>query len=258
MLVLPFLSAAALLRLPAGPLFTALVLVFALFLLRAPLIVLARQQWVWRDLHEETQPARSAVLLFGVTASLAAIPILLGLPRSVWPVAIACAAAATGLMAVSIWLAIRNKHHSILFQAVGSVGLAASSLTVALAAGNTIPFAIWLLWAGSALHGVAAIPIVHARLALRRRQSPSLWKAGAGIVLTAAAAAATAVAAGSGGPFQGITTALVFSTIAHTGEWLAIRSPRAPETRLTHLGLRLMSVSILFTVILYFGVAALL
>lgn len=252
MLFLPFVAAAALLRLAAGPLFAALVLVLALFLLRAPLIVLARQKWVWRDLREETAPARSATLLLAVIASFAGITILLELPRAVWPVAAACGAAASGLMIISIWLAVRNKHHSVLFQAIGSVGLAASSLTVALAAGRPIPLAIWIVWAGSALHGVAAIPIVHARLALRRRQTPNLPRAGAGIAATAAAAAGTVLA---GAEYQGVTTALIFSALAHSGEWLALRSPRT--FRLTRLGFRLMATSLLFTLILYFGAAAL-
>lgn len=255
MLVLPLVAAAALMRLHPGPMVIALLLVLSLFLLRAPLIILARQRWVWRDAHEETALARGATLLLAVTASFAAIHILVDLPRAVWPAAIACGIGAFVLMAISVWLAVRNRQHSMLFQTVGSIGLAGSCLAVALAAGQAIPIAIWLLWGASALHGITAIPIVHARLDLRRgRQTPNLLRAGVGVAATALAAAAITLA---GAVYQGVTTALVFSALVHCSEWLALRLPKARETKLTHVGLRLMTASILFTVVLFFGLRSL-
>ena len=144
----------------------AFLLVLTLFLMREPLIIIARQQWVWRDEHEETALARRFALALGVLAMLTAA---VAIPRIAWPLALACGAGAAALMAISILLAVRNRQHSVLFQTIGSVGLASSSLVAALTSG-TIPGWTWLLWGASALHGASAIPLVHARLALRRRE----------------------------------------------------------------------------------------
>lgn len=158
MLALPFLATAALLHPSPARLLAAFALVLALLLLREPLIILARQRWVWRDTHEETAAARHFALAMGVVAILAAVA---AIPGGAWPVALVCGLGAGGLMAVSILLAVRNRQHSVLFQVIGSVGLAGSSLAAALASG-AIPGWVWLLWAASALHGAAAIPLVHA------------------------------------------------------------------------------------------------
>lgn len=259
MLALPFLSAAFLLRPPASRLIPAFVLVLVVFLLREPLIILARQRWVWRDEHAETGLARKAVWALGVVALGQAAWLAREVPREVWPAAIGLGAAAAALMGVSIWLAVRNRQHSALFQAIGSVGLAGSAMGVALASAMpgqraAVPWAIAILWGAFALHGVAAIPIVHARLAMRRRQIPNLMLAGTGVAATFTAFLAAAAA---GGRYGGVATALLFSGIAHLAEWLGLRSPRVPETKLTHLGLRLMSGSILFAVLLTFAVRSL-
>ena len=142
MLVLPFFASAALLHPSPMRLIAAFVLVMALFLLREPLIVLARQRWVWRTQHEETAPAGRFALGLGVMAIAGAAG---AIPASAWPVALACGLAAAKLMAASTYLAVCNRQHSMLFQALGSIGLAGSSLAAALVSGS-IPRWTWLLW----------------------------------------------------------------------------------------------------------------
>ena len=239
MLLLPFLATALLLHPAPLRLIAALVWVMALFLVREPLIILARQQWVWKMPHEETGPARRWVIALGLTIALAgagAIP-----ASAIWPVAAACGFGATALMAASIWLAVRNRQHSVPFQVLGSIGLAGSSLAAALASG-AIPGWAWLLWAASALHGAAAIPLVHARLAMRRRQTPNLLLAASGVAITFAGALAATP--------SWLAVALLFSGMVHLGEWFSLRSPGAAQAPLTRLGLRLMASSICFTVLL--------
>lgn len=238
MLLLPFLATAALLHPAPVRLLAAFVLILSLFLVREPLIILARQWWIWRTPHEEARAAARAVPILLAVASASAWA---AIPRHLWNLAAACGAASAALMATSITLAIRNRQHSVAFQALGSVGLAASCLAAALAAGD-VPRWVWILWAASALHGISAIPIVHARIALRRKQTPRLALAGLGVLATFVAAAAALP--------HPLSAALAFSGLAHFGEWLALRSPAAAQARLTQLGLRLMATSILFTALL--------
>lgn len=238
MLTLPFLAAVYLLRPDPLRAAAAFIAVMALFLVREPLIVLARQRWVWRTPHEESAAARRWLL---VLAPVLAAAGWVAIPRQAWGLAAAMGAGAAVLMAASIALAVRNRQHSALFQAIGSIGLAASSL----AAGLTQPplaASAWIVWAASALHGVSAIPVVHARLAMRRRQAPNLAPAAIGAL--AALAAAAASAPGS------LSLPLGFSGLVHAAEWLALRSPGAPQAKLARLGLRLMAESILFTLLL--------
>ncbi len=243
MLLLPFLATATLLHPSPLRLFAAFLLVLALFLMREPLIIIARQHWVWRDEHVETARARRFALALGVLTMLTAA---VAIPRIAWPLGLACGAGAAALMAISILLAVRNRQHSVLFQTIGSVGLASSSLVAALTSG-TIPGWTWLLWGASALHGASAIPLVHARLALRRRQRPNLALAGAGVILTLAASAAAMPSL--------LGAALLFSAAVHMAEWLSLRSPTAGQAPLTRLGLRLMAASICFTILLGWSLA---
>ena len=243
MLLLPFLATAALLHPSPKRLVAAFLLGLARVLMREPLIILARQQWVWRDEHEETTSARRFALALGVLAMFTAAA---AIPRNAWPLALTSGAGAAALMTISILLAVRNRQHSILFQTIGSVGLASSSLVAALASG-TIPGWAWLLWGASALHGATAIPLVHARLALRRRQRPNLALAGVGVILTLAASGAAMPSL--------LGAALLFSAVVHMAEWLSLRSPTAGQAPLTRLGLRLMAASVCFTILLGWSLA---
>jgi len=243
MLILPFLATAVLLHPAPGRLLAAFVLVPALFLLREPLIVLARQRWIWRTPHEEARAAARALPGLGVVAAAAAY---VAIPLPLWTLAGACGAAAASLMAAPVVLAVRNWQYSVAFQALGSAGLAASCLAAAMAAGE-VPRWVWILWAASAFHGISAIPIVHARIALRRKQDPALAVAGLGVLATLAAAAAALPHAMSG--------ALAFSGFAYLGEWLSLRSPATAQAKLTQLGLRLMATSIVFTALLAWAFA---
>jgi hypothetical protein len=243
MVMLPFLATAFLLHPAPARLLAAFLVVMALFLLREPLIVLARQRWVWRDAHAETGQARRFALGLSVLAILAA---LAAIPREAWPLALVCGAGAAVLMGVSIILAVRNRQHSVPFQVIGAVGLAGSSLAAALASGG-VPGWAWLLWGASSLHGAAAIPLVHARLALRRRQSPDLGRAAIGVILTLAASAAAMP--------SWLGVALLVSSLAHLAEWASLLLPGAGQASLSRLGVRLMAGSVCFTILLAWSLA---
>lgn len=238
MLLLPYAAAVWLVAPHPGRAAAAFVLVMTLFLVREPLIVLARQRWVWRTPHAESRSARQWLL---VLAPLMAVSTLVAIPPLAWPMAAAFGSGASLLMAASIALAVRNRQHSALFQAAGSTGLAASSLAVALTT-PPVDISAWIVWGASALHGISAIPVVHARLAMRRRQTPSLAAAAAGAAITLAIAAALFPAR--------LSMALAFSGAVHVCEWASLRSPGAAQAPLALLGLRLMTESIVFTAIL--------
>lgn len=164
LLLQPFLAGAFLagrwawLLLPA---FGAILLGFAL---RESLVIPAHQAFVWRDRNQLTPKA-----FRWLVCELAGLAACFSLLAAQVPPAILAAFAAVGaaLTPLAVWVTIRNRQRSQLFQAASAVALGSTSLlAVALSVGSLSGWA-WVLWAILSLHAVAAILVVHARLELR-------------------------------------------------------------------------------------------
>lgn len=164
MLLTPFFAAAILLRQLYWPELAALVAILCAFAIKDPLVVLARQRWVWKQEHPETTAAkRSAVIRFLLLAGSGAVLLVVRDWRPFVP--LFAGAAAFTLLAVMI--TVRNRQRSEWFQVASVVALTSTCLMVCLAAVGTIPEWCWLLWLLSALQATAGIFVVHARLDAR-------------------------------------------------------------------------------------------
>jgi hypothetical protein len=165
MLLFPLVSAMILSGRWRWHLVAAAAAALAVFLLREPLLVMARQRYIWQDVRPETAAAWRSLLVFG--ALLAASGAwLLALAPLAWLAALGLVAAA--LTAVSIYAALHNLQRSPLLQIAGSIGLTASALLPYLAAGRVPDEALFLLMGAHMIHGAGSVLVVHARLEAAR------------------------------------------------------------------------------------------
>jgi hypothetical protein len=137
---------------------------FAALAAKDPMVVIARQRFVWKQPHPETAAAIRWFAGWSVMLAVSGIVLL-----AAWPLA---ATAALGLgVGVFSFLAIainvRNKQRSTLFQVASAFALTSSSLAMSLSATRTIPAWCWMLWPLLALQATAGILVVHARLDAR-------------------------------------------------------------------------------------------
>jgi hypothetical protein len=238
LLLQPFAFAAILARRWEWPMLAALGLVLAGFVMREPLIVLARQRWVWRERKPESATAWRclawevplAAVLWVVLASR--VPIL--------PLA-ALTGVALGVTMLAVWLTVRNQQRSIALQLISSAGLSTTCLLAALVALGRIPDWAWWLWALLTAHAAGAILVVRARLEARAGSGSSvrrkaLWYQ----AITAGAALAVAV---SDRPMA--AAALAFSVLVCLWELARLRKPEALTEPLKQVGWRTLGASLI-------------
>jgi hypothetical protein len=243
LLLQAFLAGALLAREASLLLLPALALAVLGFLLKEPLILFVRHRFVWRRATPESRAALRGFVL----EALAALACLALLYPWVEKTALA-GLAGLGLLigAVAVWLTATNRQRSMHLQWVSAAGLCAASLLAVLAATGGIPAWAWILWALLAAHGVASIPIVHARLELRARAATADGlRRSALFVQGGSLAAALAVL-----PFwPPATLPLVFSAVANFAELHRLRAPGALREPMRRVGFRLLGISLVHTAI---------
>lgn len=219
----------------------ALGLVLLGFLLRAPLIVIARHRWVWRRYGPAQRAAQRWVVieLGGVIACL----VLLARSTALLPL-LGLAAVAGFLTAASVWVTIRNRQRSIPFQLVSAGGLSTTAMLAALVGTGGVPGWAWWLWGIFAAHAMASILVVHARLksraALRGGGSAGTRKSTfAAQMLQLAAAAAVAMADWR------LAAPLIGSAMANGAELWRLQSPVHLQEPLTRVGYRMLAAALL-------------
>jgi hypothetical protein len=237
LLLQPFLAGAILTRQWDWLLLPALGLVLFGFLLREPLTVLARQQFVWRDRNPQTAVAARwlAVEAAGALACLLALAAFRPLP---WLLTLSILAIA--LTALAVTLTIRNLQRSILLQIVSAAGLGTTALLAIFAVTGRVPLWGWQLWAILTLHGAVSILAVHTRLkqktAARKGTPPPI----SGLVFFAPAAQVLAAAL-----LPVAMLPLLFSAGVHSWELCRLRDPETLQEPLVRVGFRALGVSIL-------------
>jgi hypothetical protein len=233
LLLQPFVAGAILGRRWDWLLIPALAAVLLSFVIREPLITLARQRWVWRDRKPDSGIALRC-LAWQIPVLLATgILLVLFLP---WQPLALMAALGAAMTLLSVHLTLRNRQRSIAFQMFSSAGLSATVLLAALIATRQIPAWSWVAWALLTLHGLASIFVVHARLDARSGSRSGLARLAAwwqGAQLIAAAALASA-----------LSFPIVFSAIVNLAELWRLRSPQALKEKLTHVGFRTLAYAI--------------
>jgi hypothetical protein len=247
MLLQPFAAAAILARQWGFEIAAGLIAVLLVFFLREPLLVLARQRWLWRDPHPESAIARRCLLWQVPALGLLGYVLLARLPAA--PV-LALGGTAGLLTVVAVWAALRNRQRAIWLQVVGAFALSTTSLLAALTAVGTIPPWSVRLWLLLSLHSAAAIFVVHARLAARlsaKTGAPpeaAAKKAIAVQLIQLAFAAAVAILA-----IPALAIPIVASAVLLLIEAVRLRRPDALNEPLRRVGFRMLAIAILHTVV---------
>lgn len=164
MLLTPFFAAAILLRHVYWQEAVALLAIVITFAVKDPLIVLARQRWVWKQEHPETRAARQSATF--ELALLAVCGIALALTRD-WRAFAVLFLAAAAFTALAVHRTVHNRQRSVAFQLLSAAALTSSSIAAVLSGAGYIPNWCWLLWGLSTLQATAGIFVVHARLDAR-------------------------------------------------------------------------------------------
>ncbi|MCC6292513.1 MAG: YwiC-like family protein [Bryobacterales bacterium] len=229
----------------------ALAAAAAMFLVREPLVVLARQRWLWRDAKPETPVARRWV------ATLAPVMAACGVAMAArWRLSwvIAFGAGAVAMTAYAVWMTLQNRQRSVGLQIISAFGLTSTGMAVAMSLENTVPqWAVWL-WLLSAAQAAAGILVVHARLEARiaakakRAESPVYMRAA---WVMQAAMAALGVAAWWVSPLA--AAAMLLPAAVHAYELKTIRTEEAMATPLRTIGFRAMGLSIAVSLLLIAG-----
>jgi hypothetical protein len=237
LLLQPFVCAAILARRWQWTLLAAAGLALVGFIIREPLVVLARQKWVWREKKPETEAAWRC-LAWQIPAALSLWTLL------AWRVPAAPLAwlsgAALAVTAIAVWMTVKNRQRSVSLQVASSIGLGATAPLAALAATGGIPAWAWWLWGLLSVHGACSILVVRARLEARAGAGLTMWRRAAGAL---AAAGATALAMTMMGK-AGAGAALGFSAAVGFWELAKMRRTEGLTEPLKRVGWRTLGASL--------------
>ncbi len=245
LLLQPFTAAALLAEPLDWALLPALVLVLLGFLLREPLLILARQRWVWKAPNPDTPRAARWLLveLGGIAACLAALSL-----RAPVATLAALSGAALGLTLAAVWFALTNRQRSVWLQLISAGGLGLSALLVASLGGGPIPGWAWQLWAILTLHASVSILVVRSRLERIAARKANGGQNGGGGKFSRAAlfgALAQVAAAMAVMPLNArLAAPLLFSGVMHGIERRKIESAGAAGEPLRRVGYRALAVSL--------------
>ncbi len=256
MLFTPIVCAAILAREWRWAELATLTAAFAALAAKDPMVILARQRFVWKQRHPETSAAARwfmgwmALLILSGLVLLTAWPIrallLMGLGVAVFSV-------------LAIVVNVKNRQRSTLFQIASAAALTSSSLATSLSATGTIAPWCWWLWLLLALQAAAGILVVHARLDARIAARVALRATGPAreefrraaqvslIVLVCAAVIAIVLSRGF------VALALLVAVVGYGDDLRRQRNAAALQTPLTKVGQRALALSSLFAGLLILG-----
>ena len=246
LLLQPFAAAAVLGREWNVDLAVSLIAILTVFVVREPILVLARQAWVWRDARPETKAARHSLAIEVPVLTFCSIWLWMRLPRV--PLAVLGAIAA-GITALAVWMALRNRQRSVGLQILSSAALSSTAILAALAATGEIPVWAWLIWGLILLHGCATIFVIRARLHARSkpvegRQNPHILPA----VLAQSVQVLLAIAVvGGGQPW--LSGPLLFSAGTNLAELVLQRQQGGLAESVHRVGWRTLATAVLHAAI---------
>jgi hypothetical protein len=256
MLLTPFAAAAVLARTVRWQEAAALVAVIAAYAMKDPLVVLARQRWVWKQPHPEAPAALRWATAEAAMTAVCGLALVATGPLIAYALLFGGAAA---FSALAVWINVRNRQRAVLFQVASAVALTSTSLIAALAATSSIPNWCWRLWVLLAVQAAAGIFTVHARLDAR---VASRKAAGSGTVENASSrrqAIVFVVLLAFGGVAAAIAEnywiggALLLAAAAYALELRRQLDPELLQLPLTTVGLQSLSLSLIYAALLVAG-----
>ena len=252
MLLTPFFAAAILLRNAYWQEFIALVAITAAFLTKDPLVVIARQRFVWKQEHTETGSARRALTVLGTLLLGCGLALM---RTSDWHSWIPFVLGSAGFSAVAVVMTVRNEQRHEWFQVASAAALSSTCLVACLSAIGRIPGWCWLLWIFCTLQAIAGIFVVHARLdariAARTRVTASTQNRRAAYIAQGVLVAGGIVCAVL--QWFWIAAALILTAACYLLELRRQRDPVALQERLQRVGLRALLQSVAYTLIIVVG-----
>ena len=256
MLLTPFVAAAVLARTIRWQEAVAFVAVAVAFVMKDPLVVVARQRWVWKEAHPETQAAmhwlaaETAIVAVGGLALLATGPLI------AYSVLFFGAAA---FLTLAVWVNVRNRQRAAMFQVVSAMALTSTSLAAALAAMGTVPGWCWWLWLLLAVQAAAGIFTVHARLDARVAMRKSGRAGSAGMnpsrrpaLLFAALLALGGISLAVAG-YYWIGSALLVAGAAYGWDLRRQLDLESLQTPITKIGIQNLSLSLIYAALVVRG-----
>jgi hypothetical protein len=252
MLLTPIFSVAILARAWHWTELAVLAAAFAAMSAKDPAVLLIRQRFVWKQSSPEASAAAQWLIGWSVIL-IASVLILL----ATWPLkaflAISAGVAAFGCIA--IFVNLKNRQRSTLFQIASAAALTSTSLATCLSALGTVAPWCWWFWGLIAMQASAGILVVHARLDARialRKAAPAnpqfrrAAQAALGVLLCAAVAATV---------FRRpwIALALALAAAGYAYELRRQKSSASLQMPLKRVGLQALTLSSLYAALLIAG-----
>ena len=251
MLLTPFVAALILLRRPYWPVLPALAAIVAALTIKDPLVVLARQRFVWKQEHAETREARRSAAVLGVILVACGLALIVARGWYVW---IPFISGSAGFAILAVAVNVRNKQRSEWFQVASAAALSATGLVACVSAIGSVPNWGWLLWILCTLQAAAGIFVVHSRLEARI----AARKIANGNTSRRSAFLAQTVLIAVAGWFLvlqrfWIAAALIALAGCYLAELYRQKQPSSLQTPLKLVGLRALAQSIAYTLVLIVG-----
>jgi hypothetical protein len=252
MLFTPMVCAAILARTWNWTEIAAFVAAFAALAAKDPMVILARQRLVWKQMHPETPIAALWFAGWMLVLALSGMVLLMSWPFKA-TLALGLGVGAFSVLAVLV--NVKNRQRSTLFQIASAVALTSSSLATSLSATGSVQTWCWWLWLFLALQAAAGILVVHARLdariALRgtiKATQDFRRKAQLAVLVLAGAAATAGVLRNSL-----VAVALLVAALGYAYDLYNQRHAIDLQRPLTSVGQRALALSSIVSILLIAG-----
>jgi len=252
MLFTPIVCAAILARTWNWMELAAFAAAFAALAAKDPMVILARQQLVWKTPHAETPVAARWFVAWMLVLATSGLVLLFTWP---WKATLALGLGVGVFSILAVLVNVKNRQRSTLFQIASAVALTSSSLATSLSATGAIQNWCWWLWLFLALQAAAGILVVHARLdariALRNPAKATREfrrKAQVAVAVMGAAAATAGVLHHSF-----VALALLVAVIGYAYDLHSQRDASDLQRPLTSVGQRALALSSAVSVLLIAG-----
>jgi YwiC-like protein len=252
MLLMPIVSVAILAREWRWAELATLAAAFAALAAKDPLVVVARQRFVWKQRHPET--ADAARWLAGWMSLLVISGLVL---MATWPfkALVAMGLGAGAFLGLTILVNVKNWQRSTLFQIASAAALTSSALATCLSATGAIAPWCWWFWLFTMMQATAAILVVHARLDARIAMRGTVvaddrFRRAALITLGVIASAAITAAVLKRG---WIALALALAVAGYGYDLMRQKDASALQLPLKTVGQRALTLSSIFSGLLILG-----
>jgi hypothetical protein len=252
MLLTPIVGVAILARSWHWSELAVLAAAFAAMAAKDPAVLLVRQQFVWKQRSPEL-PAAARWFLGWSVLLIASVALLL----ATWPLKafLAMGAGIAAFGSVAVFVNVKNRQRSTLFQILSAAALTSSALATCIAATGSITPWCWWFWALIATQASAGILVVHARLDARIAQRKNLAASGqfrraaqAALLLLLCAAVTAAILKNGW-----IALALAVAALGYAYDLIRQKHPVSLQMPLKTVGLEALSLSILYSGLLIAG-----